>query len=129
MFPVMIICRVSWSLLVRKTSSMLFFLVGSSIYCCKHCSCANCKRKYRCQQIIKPKKNVLNQIKEIENLKISINTEKNLRETRAIAAIKNNPKYFYKFVKNNSKIRAGIGPLKDEEEKFEPSNKNKRTTE
>ena len=62
------------------------------------------------------KENVLNQIKEIENnLKIPINTERNLGETRAIAAIKNNPKYFYKFVKNNSKIRAGIGPLRDEE--------------
>ena len=54
------------------------------------------------------KENLLNQIKEIENnLKMSINTERNIRETRAIAAIKNNPKYFYKFVKNNSKIRAG----------------------
>ena len=71
------------------------------------------------------KENVLNQIKEIENnLKISINTERNLRETRAIAAIKNNPKYFYKFVKNNSKIRAGIGHLQDEEGNVEPSNKN-----
>ena len=36
--------------------------------------------------------------------------------------IKNNPKYFYKFVKN-SKIRAGIGPLQDEEGNLEPSNK------
>ena len=70
------------------------------------------------------KENVLNQIKEIENnVKISINTERNLREMRAIAAIKNNPKYFYKFLKNNSKIRAGIGPLQDEEGNFEPSNK------
>ena len=43
------------------------------------------------------KEHALNQIKEIENnLKISINTERNLRETRAIAAIKKNPKYFYK---------------------------------
>ena len=33
----------------------------------------------------------------------------------AIAAIKKTPKYFYKFVKNNSAIRAGIGPLQDEE--------------
>ena len=58
--------------------------------------------------------NVLNQIEEIENkLKISINTERNLRETRAIAAIKKNPRYFHKFVKNNSKIRAGIGPPQD----------------
>ena len=69
------------------------------------------------------KENVLDQIKEIENLKFSINTERNLREKRAIAAIKNNPKYFYKFVKNNSKIRAGIGPLQDEEGNLEPSNR------
>ena len=50
------------------------------------------------------KENVLNQIKEMENnLKFLINTERNLRETRAIAAIKNNPKYFYKFVKKQLK--------------------------
>ena len=48
------------------------------------------------------KGNVLNQIKEIENkIKISINTEINIRETRAIAAINKHSKYFYKFVKNN----------------------------
>ena len=88
------------------------------------------------------KENVLNQIKEIENnLKISINTERNLKETRAVVwgfllsvfgvfAIKKNPKYFYKFVKNNSTIRAGIGPLQDEEGNLEPSNKkNERTSE
>ena len=70
------------------------------------------------------KESVLNQIKEIENnLKISINAERNLRETRAIGAIKNNPKYFYKFVKNNSKIRAEIGPLQDEEWNLETSKK------
>ena len=71
------------------------------------------------------KENVLNQMKEIENnLNISINIERNLREMRVIAAIKNNPKYFYKFVKINSKISAGIGPIQDEEGNFEPSNKN-----
>ena len=65
---------------------------------------------------LQTKENVLNQIKEFENnLKISLNTERNLQETRAIADIKNKPKYFYKFIKNNSKIRAGIGPLQDEE--------------
>ena len=70
------------------------------------------------------KENILNQIKEIgNNLKISINTERNLREARAIAAIKKNPKYVYKFVKSNSKIRAGIGPLQDEEGNLEPNNK------
>ena len=38
------------------------------------------------------KENILNHIKEIENnLKISINTERNLRETRAFAAIEKNP--------------------------------------
>ena len=69
------------------------------------------------------KVNVLNQIEEIENnLKISINTEKNMIETRAIAAIKRNPKYFYKFVKSNSTIRAGIGPLRDKEGNLEPRN-------
>ena len=68
------------------------------------------------------KENVLNQIKEIENkLKISINTERNLGETKAIAAIKKNPKYSYKFIKNNSMIRAGIGPFQDGN--LEPSNK------
>ena len=42
------------------------------------------------------KESVPNQIKEIENnLKISINTERNLIETRAIAAIKKNPIYTY----------------------------------
>ena len=72
------------------------------------------------------KENVLNQIKEIENnFKISINTEINLRETRAIVAVKKNPKYFYKFVKNNSTIRAGIGPLQDDEGNLEPSNNKK----
>ena len=46
------------------------------------------------------KENVPNQIKEIENnIKMSIKAERNLRETRAIAAIKKKTKYFYKFVK------------------------------
>ena len=41
------------------------------------------------------KKNVLNQIKEIENnLKISINTERNLRETREKRKRKNKEKMF-----------------------------------
>ena len=35
--------------------------------------------------------------------------------------MKKNPKYFYKFVKNNSTIRAGIGPLPDAEGNLEPS--------
>ena len=57
--------------------------------------------------------------------------ERNIREKRASAAIKKNPKYFYKFVKNNSTIRAGIGPLQDEEreELRTKQPKNERTTE
>ena len=39
-----------------------------------------------------------------------------LRETRAIAGIKQNPKYLYKFVKNNSMIRARIETHWDEKE-------------
>ena len=50
---------------------------------------------------------------------MSINTEKNLSKERAIAAIKKNPKFFYKFVKNNSRIRVRIGPLQDEEGNLE----------
>ena len=51
--------------------------------------------------------------KKLKKLKkISINTKTNLRETRAIAAVKKNPKYFHKFLKNNSAIRAGIGHLR-----------------
>ena len=66
-----------------------------------------------------------NQIEEIENnLRISINTEIYPRETRAIAAINQNPKYFYKFVKYKSTIRAGIGIQQDEEGNVELSNKN-----
>ena len=62
------------------------------------------------------KENVRNQIEKIENnLKFSITTERNLRETRAIAPIEQTPKYVYKFVKNNLTIRAGIGPLHDEQ--------------
>ena len=49
---------------------------------------------------------------------------------RAFAAIKKNPKYLCKFVKNNSTIRAGIGPLQDEEgELGTKQQKNKQTTE
>ena len=58
-----------------------------------------------------------------EQLKIVLNTEINLWETRAVAAIMQYPKYFYTFVKNNSTIGDGIEPLQDEEGNLEPSNK------
>ena len=55
--------------------------------------------------------------------KFWINKERNVRETRAIAAINKKPKYFYKFVKNNSTIRADIRPPQDEEGNLDPSKK------
>ena len=61
------------------------------------------------------KESVLNQIIEIENdLKISINTERNLRETRAIAAIKKALKYFYKFLTQRSELELYLSRMKRE---------------
>ena len=52
----------------------------------------NWKRKYRCQQIIKPKKMHKNQIKEIgNNLKISINTERNYEKRELLLLSKITP--------------------------------------
>ena len=73
---------------------------------------------------LQTKENLLIQFDEIENnFKNSINTGRKRRGTRAIPAIKQNPKYICKFVKINSTLRAGIGPLQDEEGNLEPSNK------
>ena len=75
------------------------------------------------------KENVLNQIEEIEhNFKISINTEKNLRETRTIAAM-TKPEVFVQIVKNNSTIRARIGPPGWRGEPGTKQQKNERTAE
>ena len=48
------------------------------------------------------KENVLNQSTKLKI--IIINRVINLRETRAIAPIKKNPKYFYKFIKNTPQL-------------------------
>ena len=66
---------------------------------------------------------MLNLIEAIENyFKISINTKK-LKRKMSSAAIKKNPKSFYKFVRSNSTIEAGIGPLRDEMGNLETSKK------
>ena len=84
----------------------------------------NWKKKIQWSTNHQTKENVLNQIKKIESiLKISINIERNLRETRAITAIKKNPKYFYKFIKKLLNDQSWIGSLQDEEGNLEPSNK------
>ena len=71
----------------------------------------------------KTKENVINQIKEFENnLRIFNKYRKKSKRNESYCSYKKNLKYFYKFVKNNSTIRAGIGPLQDEEGNLEPSN-------
>ena len=51
---------------------------------------------------------------EIEkSLQRSYHTEAADRETRAVDCIKSNPKYFFTFAKNFSKVKVGIGPLID----------------
>lgn len=45
------------------------------------------------------------------DLKTSIDNEMKLRESQAVSAIKSNPKYFFKYASNKSKIKAAIGPL------------------
>ena len=46
-------------------------------------------------------------------LKTSVDNEMSKKETQAISFIKTNPKYFYKYASTKSKLRTGIGPLKD----------------
>ena len=84
----------------------------------------NCQKKIQRATNHQTKENVLNQTEEIENkVKFSMNAEINKRETRAIAALKQNPKYVNKFIKTDSTIRAGIWLLQDEKGNQEPSNK------
>ncbi|KAK3888982.1 hypothetical protein Pcinc_006987 [Petrolisthes cinctipes] len=49
-------------------------------------------------------------------LSTSHEREKNYAELRAVEAIKSNPKFFYKYVREKAKIRSTIGPLKVNEE-------------
>ncbi|KAK4313514.1 hypothetical protein Pmani_015149 [Petrolisthes manimaculis] len=45
-------------------------------------------------------------------LSASHEREKNYAEQRAVEAIKRNPKFFYKYVREKAKVRSTIGPLK-----------------
>ena len=61
---------------------------------------------------------------EIEhNLKKSINTEINLRETSAVLLLSSKPQNSSTICKNNATIRAGIGPLRNEMWNLETCNK------
>ncbi len=56
-------------------------------------------------------------IHKIENkLHICLEKEKKYAESRAVEAIKRNPRFFYKYVREKAKIRSSIGPLKLNEE-------------
>lgn len=48
-----------------------------------------------------------------EELKQSIEMEGKKKEMQAVACIKNNPKYFYKYAASKSIVRARVGPLTD----------------
>ena len=58
--------------------------------------------------------NMEKKIISIENkLKSSIDAENESQEALAVSRITINPKYFYKYAANKSKVRAGVGPLRD----------------
>ena len=50
-----------------------------------------------------------------EKLKKSVEVESDSKEKKAVACIKTNPKYFYKYAANKSTVRPRIGPLTDSE--------------
>ena len=71
------------------------------------------------------KENVLNQIKEIENnLKISINTERNLRETRVYCCYQEKPKILLQISKKQLNDQSWNWTSPGWRGNLEPSNKN-----
>jgi len=59
---------------------------------------------------------LLSKVTEIEHKLISSHHNQRLNEeTLAVSAIRSNPKYFYKYVKSKSKIKASIGPLTNDD--------------
>ena len=59
------------------------------------------------------KQTLVNKIIDIENALLqSRDDERDMKEKRAVENIKKNKKYFYKFARNQSKIKSKIGPLK-----------------
>lgn len=72
------------------------------------------RKKLRLTTNILAKRNLEKKIVDIENkLKTSIDQEYEKQESMAVSRIKTNPKYFYKFAENKSKIRTGVGPLRN----------------
>lgn len=72
------------------------------------------RKKLKCASSGAMKLNMERKIIDIETkLKASIDAENEKHESLAVARIKTNPKYFYKYAANKSKVRTGIGPLRD----------------
>lgn len=53
-----------------------------------------------------------------EKLKQSVEAEVERKESQAVSHIKTNPKYFYKYAGSKSKVKAEVGPLKDEQDRL-----------
>ncbi|KAK3877454.1 hypothetical protein Pcinc_017835 [Petrolisthes cinctipes] len=59
------------------------------------------------------KRKLANKMQSIEKqLILSHENERKYAEMKAVEAVKRNPKFFYKYVKEKAKIRSPIGPLK-----------------
>ena len=52
-----------------------------------------------------------------ESLKKSVELESERKEAQAVACIKSNPKYFYKYASKKSKVKTRVGPLKIDKNK------------
>ena len=44
-------------------------------------------------------------------IKVSINNQRQLKESKAVNSIKDNSRYFYSFAKQNNKLKSTVGPL------------------
>ena len=65
--------------------------------------------------------------RKLVNIEVSLQeshkASKSMREKKAIQAIKNNPKYFFSYTKQHSKIKSQIGPLLDNNNMYTASSK------
>ena len=73
----------------------------------------NLYKKYKKTNGVQQKRNVTDEIKNIEaQLESSLKAERLTREKNAIKTIKSDPKYFFSYAKKRSKLKHMIGPLR-----------------
>lgn len=73
----------------------------------------NLRKKLQHTTSVRTRAQIENKINIIEDdLKKSIEMENDRNEAQAVACIKTNPKYFYKYAANKSKVKSGVGPLR-----------------